>query len=757
MNLPRQCKMTTASAGLFLAMLLTPLLSAGAAGQQRGGSTVPEIPIARGIEADRGDAVSPGFVGIKDGHLWRDGQRLRLWGVNCVDDYQERTDAEQDRLLDRIQACGFNAIRLHLYDYYYIPKGDPGTTIGTSTKGDGSVIDRTDRFLAEAGKRGMVIYMTLDRRRVPILPEAYNLLPSAGAEDEAAWKKALVDESALNPHPSAWIEQVWAFDGRLEGIYALYAKNLLAHKNLYTGHTFAEDPVIGLWEISNESSFMPMMMDGSSAAFKGYWGEQTRRRWNEFLTQHYKTTDRLKQAWGSLEEGESLESGTIKLSPVPVPAYDKPIYEVTTSPTRRIRDLTTFFINSYIEANDRILKVMRDSAPKGVGANIVPVGYDTHYQPSLIDAYAASAGNVNITGNYVWLRTYDTSDPTYPFTSMLSAPPVFYGMDLGRIKGKPTVTYEINIHKPDFWRAEFPLVLAAYYSARDWDGAFWYYWSPSNHKPPVDYADLNSRGIKYASTSDVWGGVQTYDDEILVSTIRLAGEIFKSGALAANGHPTVIPIGADDLIWSPAKMGTWMDVVRAQMRTRGAEISFKSDDSNRKIPEALPNVMPKFSRLGPDVKFNHTLRQMTGISDRARMFVGWPDKPEVALGDGVILKDLKVGEFIAFALISQDDLPVNKSHKLLMTAMSTGENTGFKYDPKATTETGFPGMYKSIVSAGEGPVEVVRPRLSVVLPGRSGKVTWLNAFPSPIGVEEFTNQIQFDGIRATAWQEVQIP
>lgn len=741
-------------AGFGLAMLAMPLMAAGARGQQRG-FTVPEIPIARSYEADRGDVLSPGFVGVKDGHLWRDGQRIRLWGVNVVDDYQERTDAEQDRMLDRIQACGFNALRLHLYDIYYIPEGDPGTTVRTYVKGDGSAVDRSDRFLAEAGKRGLLIYMTLDRRRVPILPSAYDLIPSAGAEDKAAWTKALVDESALNPHPSAWIEQVWPFDRRLEGIYAIYARNLLAHKNLYTGRTFAEEPSIALWEISNESSFLPMMMDGTSAAFKGYWGEQTRLHWNEFLLAHYKTSAQLEKAWGKLEEGESLEKGTIKLSPVPVPVYDKPSYEQTTSPTRRIRDLTTFFVNSYVEANDRILKTIRASAPAGVGAAVVPVGFDTHYAPNLLDTYCAGAGNVSIAGTYTWLRTYDTSDPTYPWTTMLATPPTYYGMDLGRIVGKPTVTYETNIHKPFPWRAEFPLILAAYYSARDWDGAFWYYWSPSNRKPPVDYADLHSRGINYASTSDVWGGVQIYDDEILVSSLRMAGEIFRVGALRADEHPAKIVIGPDDLIWSPAKMSTWMDLVRANIRDHGAVIEFGSKDTDRPVPAGEPKVMPRASHLGRDVRFNHVKRQMISEAEKARMFVGWPDASEISLGKDVTLRGLTPGQFIAFAMVSQDDLPIAQSHKILMTALSTGENTGFKYDPASTTETGWPGMYKSIVSRGEGPVQIVWPKLDVVLSGRKGKITWFNAFPSPIGVEEFNEQIHLDGIRAAAWGEVE--
>lgn len=267
--------------------------------------------------------------------------------------------------------------------------------------------------------------MTFDRRLRAILPSAYHLVKAGDSENAAAWKKAVEEANAANPHPSTWVEQVWPLDHRLEAVYALYVRNLLAHTNLYTGRTYAEDPAIGLWEISNESSFLPLLMGGDSTALKGYWAEQTRRRWNAFLAAHYQNTDRLKQAWGALEPGESLETGAIRLAPVPVPGIERPPPGQTNNTARRIRDLMAFFINSYIEGNDRILKLIRASAPAGVGAAVVPVGYDTHYQPSLIDAYGAAAGNLGIGGNYTWLRTYDTNDLTYPFTSKLAGPPSY--------------------------------------------------------------------------------------------------------------------------------------------------------------------------------------------------------------------------------------------------------------------------------------------------------------------------------------------
>lgn len=52
--------------GFGLALLWTPLLLAGASEPQKE-QAIAEIPIARGAEADRGDAEAPGFVGIRGG------------------------------------------------------------------------------------------------------------------------------------------------------------------------------------------------------------------------------------------------------------------------------------------------------------------------------------------------------------------------------------------------------------------------------------------------------------------------------------------------------------------------------------------------------------------------------------------------------------------------------------------------------------------------------------------------------------------
>jgi hypothetical protein len=653
-----------------------------------------------------------------------------------------------------MKAVGFNAIRPHLYDIFMIPEADPGVGISSYTKGDDSLLDKLDYFLAGAAERGMLLYMTFDRRRVAIKPEAYNLVPGGTPEDEAEWKKTVAELNAEQGHPSWWIEQAWPLDDRLEKIYTLWVKNVLAHKNQYTGKTYAEDPNIAMWEISNETSFIAFAMDGTSAAHRGYFAKQTQKRWNQFLKDYYKTSDRLKAAWGSLEAGESLEEGTITVSPLPVPVLDKPYHEEAKYPSRRVRDLITFFVNQYIEANNRILAVIRASAPEGVGANVVPIGFDSHHEPSLLDMYCAGAGNVAIAGNYTWLRTYDTSDPTYPWTSMLAAPPTFSGMDLGRIKGKPTVTYEINIHKPAPYRAEFPMIVSAYDSARNWDGVFWYYWADYKRAPRT-YEDVNNEGLRYASLSDPWGGVSTASDPIMVSAIKVAGTIFKTGAIRADENPARIVVGPDELAWSYGKMGAWMEIVRGAVRTRGAEIDFNDSATPRDPDLVTPQTLPKRSRLGPDVVIDHAKRQMVVDAAKAKMFVGWADSENVSFANGISVSGMKPGQFIAFALVTEDGQPVETSKMIILTAISTGENKDFKYDPAATKETGWLGMRQAIVSAGEGPVEVLWPAVTVTLGNRKGNCTWFNVLPEAIGTEPISGQVTFDGVRPAAWAEVE--
>ncbi len=62
--------------------------------------------------------------------------------------------------------------------------------------------------------------------------------------------------------------------------------------------------------------------------------------------------------------------------------------------------------------------------------------------------------------------------------STLDKPPSSYLIDSFTVENKPIVLYETNIGRPNPYRAEYPLKLAALASYQNWDGVFWHYWGP---------------------------------------------------------------------------------------------------------------------------------------------------------------------------------------------------------------------------------------------------------------------------------------
>jgi hypothetical protein len=688
-----------------------------------------------------------GFVRVEDGHFHRDGQRVRLWGINLVNEY-ELPKEQQVLVLDRLKALGFNALRLHQMDWYIVPDGDPGYNINAYVKGDNSPMDLMDHMIAAAIERGFVLSITLDRRNRPFLPDAYNILPAG--DDEKAWRDALWQLSGEGKNATD-VEDVWPIDARLEAAVTAYATNLLKHRNQYTGRTYAEEPGIAMWELANETNYIEDMVNGESPALKGYYGVEAQRLWNEHLREKYKTSNRLRSAWGALNEGESLEDATVKLAPLPLPKFDGPFAERAGQPSQRIRDLLAFLIERYTSANDRVRQAMRRTAPaKDVGVAVTPIGFDSFYVPTLQNLYCASSGDVSIVGTYRWYRTYDRSDPLYPITSMLSSLSLG-ALDMARVAGKPTVTYEFNVHKPAYYRAEVPMIVAAYHARQDWDGMFWYQLATRNSKIARNYEELASQPIEYSYDVNEWAGVSLYTDELMLASIRVAGAMFAAAAIPPASDPARFVIGAEDLVWSYNDSNSWHRILREASWSSGSRIAF---DLSRRRGETIPGSVGV--RRSSPVRFDDQKRQMVIDTDRAKVFTGWPDSSELSFAGGVRVSGVEPGKFVAFALVAEDGKPISASKRLVLTLLGTGENTGFRYDPNVTEEKGWQGAKASIADHGRGPVQIERLKATVALPDsiRAGETVWFNVFPEEIGREPLDGSIEFDGKRPAAWAEI---
>ncbi len=190
---------------------------------------------------------------------------------------------------------------------------------------------------------------------------------------------------------------------------------------------------------------------------------------------------------------------------------------------------------------------------------------------------------------YPWLsaltnppRLYNLDTCTYPWLSALTNPPRLYNLDTCTVADKPFVVYETNIHRPARYRAEFPMRLAAYGCWQDWDGIFFYVWSDGVIKRIATDEDYLKWPLEYRGTGYQWHGIVFCNDEVLLSQMRLAGEVFKNGLIKPAPRPTVFTFGKDqlsDMAWHYyGGYGSRYDFMHSTSFARGARIERPEQD-----------------------------------------------------------------------------------------------------------------------------------------------------------------------------------
>lgn len=256
------------------------------------------------------------YVVVKDGHLSVNGVRRRFWaaigklysdsGVTPADTPEER-DAKvarayknTDLLLDHFQIVGFNAFRL----WTAVPNTED------YVKGDGSPADSVDYFLSKCSERGIKVWVAgLNGGRA--FPDDVGIIndPATGEE----WKKAIAemsekasDGTSGGIHLRGAIARFW--DPRLEQLAIRHMTRVALHTNKHTGLKWADDPVFGVWELSNEEWWMRKMVGGQWQKLPEFFRASLIAKWNEFLQTH-RTASGL-TGYASLRESAKVCHGS---------------------------------------------------------------------------------------------------------------------------------------------------------------------------------------------------------------------------------------------------------------------------------------------------------------------------------------------------------------------------------------------------------------------------------------------------------------
>jgi len=217
-----------------------------------------------------------------DGHLYTGSERIRFLGVNFSNASCFPQHADAERIARRLARFGINAVRFHLMDAYWGGQGTDLTIFDLPSGGtrrlSESSLDKLDYFFAELKKNG--IYSDLNLLTGRDFRSSDGLDP---AIDSMEWK----DQQT----PAM-------FDPTMIELQKEFARQLLGHRNPYTGLTYAEDPALALVEICNEHGLLHGWHAGMIDRLPGAFSGQLQVRWNSFLKTRYANHAALFAAWG---------------------------------------------------------------------------------------------------------------------------------------------------------------------------------------------------------------------------------------------------------------------------------------------------------------------------------------------------------------------------------------------------------------------------------------------------------------------------
>ncbi len=677
------------------------------------------------------DSLRPDdYVTVKDGHLWYRGKRLRIWGAQGS--LFAMTHADIDLEVARFAEHGFNAFRT-LYWYPIVDDYVPG---------DLSAQDRLDYIFACLGQHGVFVWSDL-LNGCKVRADMVDVIddPETAEAWQAAVKEWLGDKKAQIIRVT--LAATW--DPRIKRIYHNYIRKVLAHRNPYNGLTYAEDPTFFTWELTNEEWWIMQILWGNHLELPAFFQKELYDRWNDWLREKYGDTTHLAEAWEGLLPGESLEQNTVLLLPLlgktDAPGlakvlgldikYEQPQYDPSDFARQRGSDVVEFLMKLHIAAKNEAAEVFKSQGRPGRGCQIVPLVYDTGYSGALLPFYMHSFADATACGTYMDMSVHDPANPTFPFASGLRSPPGLHGwMNTRRLKDKPAFVYETMIFQPQKYKVEWFYRLLAWAAIQDFDVISFHYYGH-----PVPFPRIKNpygrHAIQLMSPNRTFNGALMRLDEVLMSAVRTAGEIFKRGYLRPAPHPTTVTIGSKTL-WSLDGIHGGPSASRASNTVfhRGFQWVFNPEQTADTVDGVLISGEQHATEavVKPTDQIAYRWREGIMVIDdpRAKVLVGFVPR-NFEFRDGLSLRRIHVntpegmpfvipGErYVGFGIVSLDGEPLDRSTKLLVSAVNTSFNSGFKLDlAKMAQDTAYAhGLARAIADRGNAPVVIGRVGLTL--------------------------------------------
>jgi len=415
---------------------------------------------------------SLGYVYVgEDGHLYAGGKRIRFLGVNICGGTSFPEKEESEKIAARLAKFGVNIVRFHHMDASWEAFNIFNKNLGNTRHLNEEAIKRLDYFIAKLKENGIYVDLNLLVSRGFVSADG---LPEE--VDTVEWK----DQQVLG----FFVDDVMKLEKE-------YARQLLTHRNPYTGLSYTDDPAVAFIEIVNEQGlihgWLGGVIDRLPSVFKGILQE----KWNKYLKSKYGSTEKIRKAW-RLQAGEALEESKIQI-------FTRDEFGGKTIAARR--DWVKFLLDleeTYFTEMYRYIK--EEIGAKSLVIGTI-VGCSTPNIMSKLDVIDTHA---------YWNHPAFPGRPWDPKNWYVINEPMINHLDestvswlsLKRIYGKPHIVSEYNHPAPNMYDAETAVIIATYAALQDWDGIFLFDYGRRkdwDSKRIRGYFDIDQHPLKMAT------------------------------------------------------------------------------------------------------------------------------------------------------------------------------------------------------------------------------------------------------------------
>ncbi len=626
------------------------------------------VDLSRFLDAPAG---KDGFITTRGPQLIRpDGTRFRIWGVNlcgpdCFPDHDEAPLLAAD-----LARFGVNCVRFHFMDV------DWGRHLFDASRDDTrrldmANLDRLDFFIAELKRRGIYTNLNLNVGR--------RYKAGDGVRD---WQFLSLGKYSV------------LFNERLIELQQEFARQLLTHRNPYTGREYRHEPAVAVVEIVNENSLVEgwqrKRLDGKD--------DPSNLTWTPMPVSY---AEELRQKYHDWLATNSLPS----------------------CPENEVR----FYVELEHRFHARMRRFLRDDL--GVQSLLVgnsDYGRDVSGYPRILPLLQYDIVDAH---NYWQLAKGDTGYVAVANTPMVSEPLQSTAVGLARsaVLGRPFTVSESNHPFPNEYACEGMPILTAYAMLQNWDGIYWFTWGRGRRADAAAGIERRFRP---------WGWAYSYDfsnDPMKVASLAVCGLMWHRQDVATARRTLVRRYTRDAAIQTlfqdpktsrPFFTSGFDPLLALRYATR-----FEISDQPQ---PPFPDTQAKEDLRSDTEELAWNARRVVTIdTPRTQALVGFVDD---ASARTTHLSANVNNPFCTVMLTSLDGEPIESSRRLLLLTTSRCANSQMEWDDAR----------KSVLAFGSGPtcIEPVAGTVTLcALKASALHVQPLTAVGSP-GVESFPANCQ---------------